>query len=364
MYTITFVSNLLQLVVAKSIIETENNFSRLKNIVVISNNTIDEKTVRTIKTSSELMSFDKVYLFRRQKISNFKLFKKIRNIQTFEKQIIKDLGGILDNSSKVYVRSNIGKDERHIIRLLNLQNKVVLIDDGFATYNIFTSEVKRFTKIKNNLINYLKLLLTLLITRDFHFSLRISFQNNKIKNIDRENFLLNENNLTLKNKFKNNIYLIANNLIDKNNQEYEVIIIGTLYISDPEMRRDLDIDAEIKFYNKLINNISKKYKIANDKILYKHHPRISYQNWNKKKSELQCSMLELEYPYSSEVFFCNDKIQAVYSCYSSSIIYANEIFSIPTFIVKPSSLINNFHLSAYYDWLKFINLKNYPTIDI
>ena len=188
MYTVTFVSNLLQLVVAKSIIETENNFSRLKNIVVISNNTIDEKTVRTIKTSSELMSFDKVYLFRRQKISNFKLFKKIRNIQTFEKQIIKDLGGILDNSSKVYVRSNIGKDERHIIRLLNLQNKVVLIDDGFATYNIFTSE-KRFTKIKNNLINYLKLLLTLLITRDVHFSLRISFQNNKIKNIDRENFL-------------------------------------------------------------------------------------------------------------------------------------------------------------------------------
>ena len=246
---------------------------------------------------------------------------------------------------------------------LNLQNKVVLIDDGFATYNIFTSEVKRFTKIKNNLINYLKLLLTLLITRDFHFSLRISFQNNKIKNIDRENFLLNENNLTLKNKFKNNIYLIANNLIDKNNQEYEVIIIGTLYISDPEMRRDLNIDAEIKFYNKLINNISKKYKIANDKILYKHHPRISYQNWNKKKSELQCSMLELEYPYSSEVF-CNDKIQAVYLYYSSSIIYANEIFSIPTFIVKPSSLINNFHLSAYYDWLKFINLKNYIRTDI
>ena len=44
------------------------------------------------------------------------------------------------------------------------------------------------------------------------------------------------------------------------------------------MRRDLNINAEINFYNKLINNITKKYKIANDKILYKHHPRISYQN--------------------------------------------------------------------------------------
>ena len=77
MYTITFVSN-LQLVVAKSIIETEKIFE-IKNIVVISNNTIDEKTVRTIKTNSELMSFDKVYLLRRQKISNFKLFK-IRNL--------------------------------------------------------------------------------------------------------------------------------------------------------------------------------------------------------------------------------------------------------------------------------------------
>ena len=76
---------------------------------MISNNTIDEKTVRTIKTNSELMSFDKVYLLRRQKISNFKLFK-IRNIQTFEKQIIKDLGEISNNSSKVYV-NNIGKDE-------------------------------------------------------------------------------------------------------------------------------------------------------------------------------------------------------------------------------------------------------------
>ena len=59
---------------------------------------------------------------------------------------------------------------------------------------------------------------------------------------------------------------------------------------------------EIKFYNKLINNITKKYKI-NDKILYKHHPRISYQNWNKKKSELQCSMLELDIHIQVKYFF-------------------------------------------------------------
>ena len=129
------------------------------------------------------------------------------------------------------------------------------------------------------------------------------------------------------------------------------------------MKKDLNIDAEIEFYNKLINNVSKKHKITNDKILYKHHPRISFQNWNEKKSKLHCSMLELEFPYSSEVFFCNDKIKAVYSCYSSSIVYSNEIFNVPTFIVKPSSLVNNSYLSAYIDWLKYIDLKNYPTID-
>ena len=44
---------------------------------------------------------------------------------------------------------------------------------------------------------------------------------------------------------------------------------------------------------------------------------------NKKKSELLFNV-ELEYPYSSEVFFCSDRIQAVYSCYSSSIIYAKK----------------------------------------
>ena len=130
------------------------------------------------------------------------------------------------------------------------------------------------------------------------------------------------------------------------------------------MKRDLNIDAEIKFYNNLIDNISKKYNISNDKILYKHHPRITYQNWMKKKSELRCSMLDLDFPYSSEIFFCNKKIKAVYSCYSSSVIYSNEIFNVPSFIVKPSSLVNSSYLSSYSDWLKFVDLKNYPTIDI
>ena len=122
-----------------------------------------------------------------------------------------------------------------------------------------------------------------------------------------------------------------------------IVIFGTLL---PGRYSDFSTQAEVDFYNQKIRLLMRKYNVSAEKIWYKHHPRLSRNDWEYKKNNLLCSVFDYDWTDVAEVEFLRPDLKAVYSVGSTSLLYARPLFNVPSFFWDLSNR-KDVHPSVY-----------------
>jgi len=69
-----------------------------------------------------------------------------------------------------------------------------------------------------------------------------------------------------------------------------VLILGTLF----SPRFKFNITEEVQFYNQRIQAITREHNVGREEIYYKHHPRLSQEQWQYKNERLDCNVVPFE----------------------------------------------------------------------
>jgi len=112
----------------------------------------------------------------------------------------------------------------------------------------------------------------------------------------------------------------------------------------------ISIKEEVEIYNKVLQIIKRKYKISEDEIWYKPHPRSTYEGWKYKKDHLRCRIYCFNNNSLFEMEITSSYLKAVYSVGSTSLLYAKAIFGLEAYLIDLRKY--NIHPTAfdmYYD---------------
>ena len=368
---VLFCTSPLQIINTRSSMEELGSSNSFNDYVVITQPSLNNSVKKVIVGLSNEMGFKKVldlsYLIN-QNSSNFSSLPAISKIFGLKKYFVKKINTFENCSSQIsiiinkeigpisslFFRANYNTYDSLFINCFNDSDKYV-IEDGFADYipNYWAFKHLNFYEIKHAIRNKLKstayFVLGVFFTRKIRLCKKY-FLKSRYKILKRFTNIQTHYSECISTYYKDNIKKL--NLLLPNENDPRVIIIGTLIDS----RFDYNIDDEIELYNKLIQLIRNKYKLTNNEIWYKPHPRIDYKSWLKKKSNLACSIYEHEDSQIIDISLCNKNIKAVYSIASTSLLYAKKIFNIDSFWidirskpVHPSAFEKAFYVSKKYN---------------
>jgi len=106
-----------------------------------------------------------------------------------------------------------------------------------------------------------------------------------------------------------------------------VLILGTLF----SPRFKFNITEEVQFYNQRIQAITREHNVGREEIYYKHHPRLSREQWQYKNEQLDCNVVPFESETIAEEELLRPGVSAAYSVGSTSLLYARPLFGVPSF---------------------------------
>ena len=109
-----------------------------------------------------------------------------------------------------------------------------------------------------------------------------------------------------------------------------VIIVGSLLIY-PKFK--FDVNDEIEIYNNLVSFIEKEHGVAPCQIWYKHHPRLSRDNWEEKRKKMKCRVFDYEDRSMIEPDLLNPELIAVYSVQSTAVLFAKKLFKVEAYFL-------------------------------
>tara|TARA_A100001015_G_scaffold217914_1_gene244888 strand:- start:440 stop:1588 length:1149 start_codon:yes stop_codon:yes gene_type:complete len=351
-------TNLIQLLQIKSLLDIEDQYFLSKNNVhiIIYNPYITKKVYETIKDEATKLKFKNVFYLDKmfaEKVNNrysiknkiIKRFNHIRKLENFFNKYIKKI-------DRVYVRSNIKREEITFLNKFCTSAKVISVDDGIGSfYNSNKNDLYHLGGIKNKINQFLTkyflfliiFFLTLNVTTSRSFtgmSLDKTFKKiNNGSNIHHDNLLNKFDNKKFANFFLNNLNKLCNVRTNKKSQ-IEIIIIGT--INRAIFKSDLYLHEEINQINKLINEIKIKYNVSSKKILYKHHPRLEKKIWNIKYKKIDCLLYDFnKKDIADKMIYSNKQLKAVFAFNSSIAIYSEKLYKVPTYIIDISKRLND-----------------------
>ena len=340
-------SSPLQVLNAQSAIDTNDENSKNEKYIIIFHPLLTADSIRYIERIAKKLNFKNIIniVSEMQKMENelkaiekkfgiknyFNRLNKIYSIQEKYLKIVKNrISSINSGLADIYLRKNYKNMDSLIISLFK-NPKIYLIDDGWGDYlpknwflthfNYYELRVTVTMFFKKKIISLLLLLFKkryLKKRQPFFFtSHKINGSYSIVKDVKtydiRRQFFQNLKLL----KSKNNTY-----------SNFNVLILGTTI----DKRLKYSITDETKIYNQLIRKIKLKFNTSSDKILYKPHPRIDSDDWNYKKQNLNCKIVDFENDDISECFLTKSGLKAVFSFGSSSLFHSH-LLNIPSYLV-------------------------------
>tara|TARA_E500000178_G_C17031047_1_gene760559 strand:+ start:3514 stop:4632 length:1119 start_codon:yes stop_codon:yes gene_type:complete len=328
-------SSVFQLIIFKSILKKrfEENVIFNDYVIINNRNTIDSAKDLIINYSN-ILNIKKVFdlrdivpnenvLFKNNKYKTIKSLIKNRVLIHYIKNIKNIIYSEVNTIDEVYYRLNYNLNDLIIINSLINYPKFFVIEDGMGDYFTFKHKSVNIYELKNYLSDNLKKYFARIILT-YLSQFKIIYP----KPLSRFTNLPFKKNISVGKEFKIMIEeIIKKKNISKISEKEIILILGAPLLSDAS-RYNFDIDQEINMYNKLFNKIKYEHKIDDKNIYYKHHPRLSLQNWKIKKDKLLCNMLPYERLEMAEVELLINKVIHIYSVGSTTLIYSKKIFGV------------------------------------
>jgi len=368
---ILFCTSPLQVINARSAMDYLGENNKYNDYVVITHPQLSKNVKKIIIKLSDKMKFKKVLdlsdmIKKNHHLSKLSFIQKVFNLKkifvirlnNFEncsndisKLIHKEIGSSI---STIFFRVNYSRHDTLYINCFENSDKYG-IEDGFADYIPNNWPIKHFNFhemkhwVKAKLFSSIYFLIGISLTRRFLLCKKYFLQS-QYNLLDRFTNVPTSYSICVATFFKNNIRNLSN--FSSEIKDFKVVIVGTLL----DDRFKYSVDDEINIYNKLILQIIKKYKIQNNEIWYKPHPRIDYKSWLKKKNNLECSVFDHKDEQIIDINLYNKGMKAVYSVASTSLLYAKKIFNIDSYWVDirsekvhPSGFEKAYYLSKKYN---------------
>ena len=202
--------------------------------------------------------------------------------------------------------------------------------------------------IKYYSYSYSLFVLALLITGKYKISKSL-FMQDDCNYLQSFTNIRKENSVCVEKMFKKNL----KKLYQTNNayKQIKVLILGTL--NDPRFK--FSNHREVELYNEVIKKIVKLFKLSNEEVWYKHHPRLDLESWKYKKNNLKCSIFDYNCNSLAEIELLNKNLLAIYSSLSTSILYSKKIFNLDTYLIDfrnegghPSAYKKAYYLAKKY----------------
>jgi hypothetical protein len=369
---VLFCTSPLQVVNARSAMDHINSEESCKDYVVIIHPSLPKKSKLIINDMAQKMNYDEVidlsYLVNKSNYSNMSITKKIFSIKKIIANKIKKYQESSNNIA-IALQEKIGKIDIIFCRInsqyidslfINTQKNSILygIEDGFGDYipkywpllSFNNFEIKH--KIKSVFNSYSLLLASILLTSKWENNLDIFLKPNYIYKCCYTNIKTKKTSY-IGDYFKKNIIRLDKKPLPEN--KIKVIIIGTLYI-DPVRLPKFNIERVTKIYNVIVKKISREYGIDSSEIYYMPHPRLTFDEWQFKKNNLNCSIYSYQYDSIAEVELLNKNLKAVYSMNSTTLYYAKKIFDLESYLIDirdedahPSAYKQAYYLAKRFD---------------
>lgn len=244
---------------------------------------------------------------------------------------------------EIYCR-NMSSIEKLLLDTCFEGKQIYRIEDGIGDYERKITWKKRKRILELQLLGVVGWLAKLILG---YKPVYIKWMLPKRKSISGSFLNLNqENHILIQEYFRKNLNrLVTNNEFDPSKQ---VVIVGSLLgISE---KCAISIKEEVEIYNRVLQLIKRKYRISDNEIWYKPHPRITYENWKYKKDKLKCRIYDFENNPLFEIEMTSPYLKAVYSVGSTSLLYAKAIFGLEAYLIDLRKY--NIHPTAfdmYYD---------------
>jgi len=331
-----------------------------------------------INDIAQKLNYDEVidlsHLVNKSHYSNMSLSNKIFSVKTIVENKINKYQESSNNIASA-LQEKIGNIDVLFCRInsqyidslfINTQKYAIRygIEDGFGDYipkywpfiSFNKFEIKH--KIKSVFNSYSLLFVSIFLTG--------SWKNNKDIFIKPSyNYKCCYTNIETKNTsyigsyFKKNIIRLDTKLVSRKN--IKVIIIGTLYV-DSKLLPKFNIARVVEIYNIIIKLISKEYGVDRREVWYMPHPRLTYDEWEFKKKNLNCSIYSYQHDAIAEVELLNEDLKAVYSMNSTTLYYAKKIFDLDSYLIDIRD--EDGHPSAYKQAYYLANQFDIATIHI
>ena len=362
------ITSIHQLIVGLACMEKNKKESDLYNDYLLINNTmLNDEAVESIKNISENFKFSKIIDFRQRlewvkEYKNFgfnkysQLFPKIFRLliqnflyyQVYQykalKKVMSELTKMIDTDSKkqIYLRYKLSLPEKLLLHTF-VSSDIYLFEDGLGDY-IPKSEFKdfnNFISFKSFIIKIKKIILKMFgKDKDQHLLIdkmvyeRIKGIYELINNRDgwkKQDLLMKAsiNPVDIKAKFIAVLKQLDKSLFLNEICDNSIIYLPSIYSArDKKMYPGewCSLEDEILYIDQIIQSIEKLY--PDSKIILKTHPRSPQylideyvMNFNYKLTILG----SINCP--GEVLFLDNKVKAVVGGFTSSLIYAKNIFN-------------------------------------
>ena len=253
-----------------------------------------------LKTSKKINIFNK---FKKENIKTEKVLK-----EKFISQIIHKIPKY--KNMKFYLRNNYGINEQIFIDIFSDKKFYGFLDGSGDYINFITLNILKFKIL--HYINFFSLLLKSFI-----------IDNGKVLVWKKPKIFIKQK-INDKESYQK-IKRIFDKLKNKFEKKISLIILG-LPTLEYGKRFNLNLKKEANIYNDIINQLTKKFKLKNEYIWFKCHPRLNYKNYKFLKRNINCNFFSYLDFEIAELKMTNKNLKYLVSAGSSSLIYGHKVF--------------------------------------
>lgn len=361
MNRVLFCTSPLQVVNARSAMDYLGEREQYRDYIVMIHQDLLENTKKQIKIIGRDLGYDDVIDLSdlakelSDKKKTYNLIEKLFKFKSLIKENITN-HKMLENKVSIILKNEIGDIDilfyrinyKYIDSIFIYSQKRAMrygVEDGIGDYipkhwHFFSLN---FYEIKHSLISTITawalFVCSLVFTWNYKACRKVflkpvcNFQQS-FKNIETAD------SICVKNSYLRNIAKLS--IRSRESRNKRIVIIGSLI---PDTRFQLDLAKEVRIYNSMIEIISKKHEVNREDIWYKHHPRLSYESWEHKKKNMNCSLYAYEDRHLIDTEFQSDNIVAVYSVGSTALLYAKVLYDIPSYLIDITN--ESCHPSVY-----------------
>ena len=357
--------------------------NKYKDYLIMNNTRLLDDTAEGIKKASSFWDFDKVIDFRNNLaiINNdmherkffYKVIYKIIDILLAERKINKVISLLRinvneKNIDEIYVRYKINQPEKIFLSAFP-EAAVYSFEDGLGDYaykNLKDKEQDHFISLRRFIIKIIKFIVAKITFSKLQHGGNLYSRITGIYELlgyrhgHRKQFLLKNTGLTfnnIANEYKHLIKNVSENFVKCAVDRSFVLLFASgfsdagQYYSDKEK---IEVIEDIKYTESIVLEIKNLY--PNSEIIIRLHPRTSRELVEAYNNNFLGGVCKIDSSsnFPAEAYFAFSHLEAVVAgSYSSSLMYATQLFNKKAFFCSPTK-----HLECHYtEGQRYLNEK-------